>query len=1028
MKTTKKSRKISIQKNKKHISDNEQSIVTLLNAVSDFALIIDREGIILWANNASVHMFTDKVAYVTGKNIFELLPSGARTVTRLNFKKAIIDKELIRFEDLRNNKWTEYNLQPVLDEKGDIAKIAVYGKDITERKRTEEALRDSEVRFRKIFEEGRFGMVIANKNFLFIRANAAFCAMVGYTEKELASCTFKDITHPDHLTMDVENVMRVFIGDIPVYKTEKRYIRKDGCIVWGAATITAIRDENGDFLYFLSMIEDITERKRAEMELYESHSLLSHFIKQSPIYAFIKAVKPGESRVIYASENYKDMIGISGSDMAGKTMNELFPPEFAEKINADDWEAVSAGKILNIEETLNDKNYLTIKFPIRQESRNLLAGYTIDITERKRAEEALSASEARFRSIVENIHDGISFTDANCVILYRSPSFQTINGYTSDERLGHKGFELIHPDDLDTIRLTWKELLNHPETTQVAICRTRHKDGSWRYIESTAQNLLANPDINAILQTTRDVTERKRAEDLLRASEERFKHLVESVTDYIYTVKVEEGKAVKITHGPGCIGVTGYTPEEFEADPQLWFNMVYGEDRQYVTEQLEKVLTGENVLPNEHRIIHKNGTIHWVKDIPVLRRDDQGSLIAYDGLISDITERKYAEEEKERLQSQLQQSQKMEALGTFVGGIAHDFNNILNVVIGYTNLLEMELVKDNPLHTFVEQILISSEKAANLTKSLLAFSRKQPVVQKPMNLNNVISGIEKLLRRLIPEDITLNIKLDKNDIIITGDSSQIDQILFNLVTNARDAVPKGGIISIFTKLVRLDSTFTEMLGYGKPGEYALITFSDNGSGMDRITREHIFDPFYTTKEVGKGTGLGMSTVYSIVKQHDGYINVYSEQGSGTAFHIYFPAATTAYIEDNTAPSILKYGKETILIAEDNESVRVLMKVVLTKYGYTVLEAVDGEDAINKFHSHRNIDMVIIDSVMPKKNGREVYDEIIKTNSKIKVLFYSGYTQDILLNKGIREREFDFMSKPLTPNVLLEKVREILDKQ
>jgi CheY-like chemotaxis protein len=260
-----------------------------------------------------------------------------------------------------------------------------------------------------------------------------------------------------------------------------------------------------------------------------------------------------------------------------------------------------------------------------------------------------------------------------------------------------------------------------------------------------------------------------------------------------------------------------------------------------------------------------------------------------------------------------------------------------------------------------------------------------------------------------------------------ADMTQIDQILFNLATNARDAMPKGGALTIETTLVEMEPESTQIHEFIKPGRYALLSVSDTGIGMDETIREHIFDPFFTTKEVGKGTGLGLSTVYGAVKQHNGYITVYSEPRKGTTFHIYLPAINAVVEKEKPSPADIQRGRETILVAEDNEGVRGLIKAMLAKYGYTIIEAVDGEDALFKFNAHKNIDLLIIDSVMPKKNGREVYDEISKISPRIKVLFTSGYTRDVVLDKGIVDKEFDFISKPISLNDLLRKVREVLDK-
>jgi len=396
-------------------------------------------------------------------------------------------------------------------------------------------------------------------------------------------------------------------------------------------------------------------------------------------------------------------------------------------------------------------------------------------------------------------------------------------------------------------------------------------------------------------------------------------------------------------------------------------------------------------------------------------------------MFSDITGRRRAAEEKRNLESQLRQAQKTEAIGTLAGGIAHDFNNILTALMGYASIMQMKMDESNPLRPYTDQIISASEKAADLTRSLLTFSRRQPVILAPLEINSTIKATKKLLKRLLTEDIEMRTSLTKDDAVVMADRSQMDQILFNLVTNARDAMPKGGTLAIETDIADIGIVFIRVHGFGEPGRYVRISISDTGTGIDEAIREKIFDPFFTTKEIGKGTGLGLATVYGIIKQHGGYITVESEPGHGTTFRIYLPAVRTKIDEKQDAATPVERGEETVLIAEDDEGVRHFIREALQEYGYKTIEAIDGEDAIDKFNEHRNIDLVIIDSVMPKKNGREVYEEVHGTDPHVRVLFISGYTKDIVLDKGIEDREFDFIAKPLSFDKLLQKVREVLDR-
>jgi DNA-binding response OmpR family regulator len=370
----------------------------------------------------------------------------------------------------------------------------------------------------------------------------------------------------------------------------------------------------------------------------------------------------------------------------------------------------------------------------------------------------------------------------------------------------------------------------------------------------------------------------------------------------------------------------------------------------------------------------------------------------------------------------------MEAVGTLTGGIAHDFNNILTAIIGYANIIKLKIGSDDPVKLYAEQILASTERATSLTQGLLAFSRKVPINLKPVNLNEIVERVQKLLHRLISENITLKTECIDQKTTVIADSSQIEQVLMNLVTNARDAMPEGGALTISTDIVPLDNDFIKDHGYGKTGTYALIIVSDTGIGMDEKTTDRIFEPFFTTKEVGKGTGLGLSIVYGIIKQHNGFIVCKSNPGQGTTFTIYLPLVKTSiHVEKLLKAPLAKGGTETILIAEDDAEVRALTKTILKEFGYTVIEAEDGEAAVRKFMEHKDdIQILLFDVVMPIKDGKEAYKEILGIKPKIKCIFMSGYNTTSAAPKGGVEESVELLLKPLTPTILLNKIREVLD--
>lgn len=385
-------------------------------------------------------------------------------------------------------------------------------------------------------------------------------------------------------------------------------------------------------------------------------------------------------------------------------------------------------------------------------------------------------------------------------------------------------------------------------------------------------------------------------------------------------------------------------------------------------------------------------------------------------------------DQQQNLEAQLRHSQKLEALGQLAGGVAHDFNNILTVIMGFGQMIKSKLGEDDPVQQDLDHMLNASEKASSLVQGLLAFGRKESFRMSPLSLTNLLWGIENLIRRIISEDIEMYIDLTDEDLIIMGDSTLIHQVIMNLVTNARDAMPDGGSLTMTSRIVELDQDFIATHGYGMLGVYALTTVSDTGTGMDERTRERIFDPFFTTKEIGKGTGLGLSIVYGIVKQHGGYINCYSEPGIGTSFRLYLPLIKdTEYLPKSDTTQSISGGTETILLAEDEPMVRILLSDTLKLNGYTVIEAQDGEEAVRKFEENRDkIHLILLDLIMPGKSGKDAHEEIMKIRPDMKAIIMSGYAADILSKKGIEEGNINFLSKPIAPARLLRKLREVID--
>ncbi|MBI3601085.1 MAG: PAS domain-containing protein [Nitrospinae bacterium] len=464
--------------------------------------------------------------------------------------------------------------------------------------------------------------------------------------------------------------------------------------------------------------------------------------------------------------------------------------------------------------------------------------------------------------------------------------------------------------------------------------------------------------------------------------------------------------------------IFGLTPQDFGATYEAFLSSVHPEDRELVKNAVNKALYNKKTYSIDHRIVLPDGAKRIVHEQARVIYDRDDKPVRMIGTVQDITQQRHLEE-------QLRHAQKMEAVGQLAGGIAHDFNNILTGILGYGHILITKKGEDELVKNCVSQIIGQSQKAAELTKDLLTFSRKQVMNLRHTDLNVLIKMTEKILARLIGEHIEIRTNLTDKDLIVTIDPAHIEHSLMNLATNARDAMPDRGTLTISTGLVDIDNEFINAYGYGEIGMYALISFADTGIGMDDVTQKRIFEPFFTTKEAGKGTGLGLAMVYGIVKQHNGFINVYSEPGRGTVFKIYLPITELAVEKNETHILIAqKGGAEIVLLAEDDATMRKAIKILLEEFGYRVIEAVNGEDAVNKFIENKDrIQFAIFDTVMPKKSGMEAYKEIKKMKPDTKALFMSGYTAD--KTKDILEQGLPLLSKPIAPDELLRKMREII---
>jgi len=555
-----------------------------------------------------------------------------------------------------------------------------------------------------------------------------------------------------------------------------------------------------------------------------------------------------------------------------------------------------------------------------------------------------------------------------------------------------------------------------PETSEAASDEEIFKLYNARLVRKLEQKML---------QAEREIQARLKMEESLRESEEKYRTILETMEAGYFEVDLEGNFTF---FNPAVSRILGYPESELLGmnnrdymDPenarQIWqtFNRVY--------------TTGEAAKAFDWQIIRKDGTRAHIETSIALKRDAAGKAIGFRGLARDVTERKQIEAERNKLQAQLLQAQKLESVGRLAGGVAHDFNNMLNVIIGHTELALLQLDPRHPLENDLTEVLAAARRSTDITRQLLAFARQQAIAPEILDLNTAVEGLLKMLRRLIGEDIDLVWQPGANLCPVRMDPSQIDQILVNLCVNARDAIYDVGKLTIETRAVTIDEDYCTDHAEFTPGEYVMLAVSDDGCGMERETLEKIFDPFFTTKEIGRGTGLGLATVYGIVKQNDGLVNVYSEPGSGTSFHIYLPGQSGA-VADAQKPEDRATAKghgETVLIVEDEMAILNLVKRILTGLDYRILDASTPERALELAKAHAGqLHLLITDVVMPGMNGHALARQLRARHPGLKVLFMSGYTADAIAHRGVLDSGVHFIQKPFSRNDLAAKVRETLD--
>lgn len=882
----------------------------------------------------------------------------------------------------------------------------------------------AEEKYRDLYDHAPDMYHSIDKDGYIVEVNQTEADILGYFKDELIGRHLTDIFTEDS-KKEFEKDFPALLKKGSLSGLERQVICKDGRVISVSINVSVVYDEKEEPVKTRSIMRDITVKKRMQKELAAEKERL-HVTLCSIGDGVIATDREG--KILLLNQVAEELTGWKQEEAVGKPYFEVFhiidektrkvaECPIAGVIMTGLTVKISGHKILvardGTERIISDSNA-----PIKDKEGNIIGAVLVfrDITEHRRAEEAMLESKEKFHTITNTAVDAILLMDNEGKISYWNRSAERMFGYTSEEALGKELHTLLAPASYYDLYKkgfhTFKETGLGPAVGTTSEFLALRKDGTEFPIEVSTSAIQIKEQWNAV-GVIRDLTERKKNEDFI-------KNILESV-DEGFIVIDREYRIISANRA-------------FCAQVKMPVSDIIGKHCYEIShrkdipcyelgEECSVRYTFETGEPcsSVHTHYDKDNTPLYISMKSYPMKNASGKIDSVIEIVHDITEKK-------KLEAQLLHAQKMEAIGQFAGGIAHDFNNILTAIIGYGNLLQIGLNQDETMSGYVDSIVDSAEKAASLTQALLAFSRKQLINTKPVNINEIIIAIEKLLPRLIGEDIEVSVHLSSEDLIVIADAPQIEQVLMNLATNARDAMSDGGSLIIRTDVLILDDDFINAHGFGSRGHYALISVMDTGHGMDNITKEKIFEPFFTTKEVGKGTGLGLSMAYGIVEQHGGYIDVYSELGKGTVFKIYLPLIKSNVEEVKPAAiSMPKTGTEVILLAEDDKEVRNLTRNVLDSFGYQVIEAVNGEDAINKFIKDKDkIQFLIFDLIMPKKNGKEAFEAIKKIRPDMKVLFMSGYADDIIQKKGALEEGITLMQKPNSPYELLRKLRELLD--
>ncbi|NLH48958.1 MAG: PAS domain S-box protein [Myxococcales bacterium] len=1028
---------------------SQQNWATIFQAIGHQVLLLSPDHKILAANQAAIKAIGLSEREMIGQDCRELLhytyQGGLPEGCPLEAVCTTGRMETVEMEMKALEGYFLVSCTPMLDADGKVEKIIHIATDITARRQAELSLSENENYLDKIINTVADPLLVKDRQHRWVLLNDAFCQFFGYPREVLLGKSDYDFfpkSEADVFWRNDELVLASGVENI----NEEKVTDARGVTHTIITKKSRYVNETGE-PFIVGIIRDVTEIKAIADHLALAKSQLENIIEFLPDATFIV---DQDKRLIAWNRAMEEMTGIPKEQMLGKEHLHAATPFYGtprkflmDLIGLDDddlaqrydyvkkrGDAIFAEVFTPALHRGRGGYVWAIASPLFDQNGKVVGAIESirEITERIKAETALQESEETFRALAENSQDTIMRFDRQLRHLYANPAVERETGIPPEKFIGKTHEELGFPPELCRL---WGEAITRVfDRAQPVRVEFQLPAGGW--IDWILMpEFAADGSVKAVITSARDITELKKTEQALHESESRYRLIATNVGDVIWTTDLD----LHFTYiSPSIQRMRGFTVEEMKArtlrdilPPKsleralALFSEAMGADGEWSSD-LSRTATLEW---EEYR---KDGSLIWTENEVSFLRDDQQKVVGIVGISRDCSRRKQDEEERNKLENQLRQSQKMEAIGRLAGGVAHDFNNILTGIIGYSDILLHSLSPHDPSSQDLLEIKKAAERASRLTGQLLAFSRKQIIDPKVIDLNVLLADSSAMLQRLVGEDVELLFKPAERIGRIKVDPGQIEQVLVNLVVNARDAMPDGGKLIVQTDNVIIDQGYLQQNPEAIPGDYVQVSVSDTGCGMDGSVLKHLFEPFFTTKAKGKGTGLGLSTVYGIVKQNKGFINVYSEVDLGTTFKVYFPLVEEEPETITAAKtSALPLGNEMILLVEDEEMVRNLAKKILERHGYKVFSADSGGDAYLFGKEHpRRIDLLLTDVVLPDINGRALFEQLAPLRPGLKVIFMSGYTDDVIAYRGVLQKGQHFIQKPFTIETLVRKVREVLD--